>query len=356
MAEGFQKGRGAQLNTHNQYNALEHVIDSEYLEYCRFEEDEPDHSKTKFLEVFPKSIVNKVNSSDLRMSYSLNPYQGCEHGCVYCYARNSHQYWGYSAGLDFERQILVKKEAPQRLRETLSKKNWQPDTIVFSGNTDCYQPIERKLAITRQCLQVMLDFKHPTGIITKNALVLRDLDILKALAQHKLIKVNISITSLSEDTRRLLEPRTSSIKNRLKAVEILAKNNIPVGVMIAPIIPGINSHELFPLLKRVAEIGAYSANYSIVRLNGPIAQIFEDWIRKTMPDRADKVLNQIKACHGGNLEDLQLGRRMRGEGKIAQQIAQEFKIARQKYMPNRHWPELDKTLFTKLKNPQYSLF
>lgn len=355
--EAYQKGRGAQKNVHNKFFELEHIPDPEYLEYCLREEEEAFDSKTHFQNVFPKTIVNKVTSPDLRMEYSANPYQGCEHGCVYCYARNSHQYWGYGPGQDFEKQILVKRNAAELLDQTLKKKNWEPKTIVFSGNTDCYQPVERKLEITRACLKVMLKHKHPTGIITKNALVLRDLDILKELAKLNLIKVNISITTLSEETRRFLEPRTSSIKQRLKAVEMLAKHDIPVAVMMAPIIPGINSHEILPLVKRVSEAGAKSVNYTVVRLNGAIGEIFADWIEKAMPDRAQKVLNQIATCHGGNLNDSRFGKRMRGDGEIANQIAQQFKIAKAKYLPHRNWPELETSHYLKMKEPaQLKLF
>ena len=353
----YIKGRGAQKQIHNKFYELKNIPDTDYLNYCAQEEDEfAIDPKTHFKAIFPKMIVNKVHSPDLRFKYSINPYQGCEHGCVYCYARNSHQYWGYGPGLDFEKQILIKRDAPKLLEKTLQKKSWKVGTIVFSGNTDCYQPIEKKEKVTRDCLKIMLKYKHPTGIITKNALLTRDLDILKDLARDNLIKVNISITTLSEETRRLLEPRTSTIKKRFQAVEALAKNDIPVAVMMAPIIPGINSHEIFPLLKRASEAGAWSAHYSLVHLNGAVGEIFADWIEKAMPQRAAKVLNLIKSCHGGKLNESQFGKRFRGDGKIAEQIAQEFKIARSKFFPNRHWPQLNYNLYQKAKNPQYSLF
>lgn len=356
MEKEYQKGRGAQKKVHNKFFELEHIPEEEFLEYCHKEGEEATDNRTHFQEIFPKTIVNKVKSPDVGMGYSLNPYQGCEHGCIYCYARNSHQYWGYGAGLDFEKQILIKKNAPQLLAKKLNSKNWKPNTIVFSGNTDCYQPIEKKLGITRKCLQIMLDYKHPTAIITKNALVLRDLDMLKKLNTLNLIRVNISITSLSEETRRILEPRTASIKKRLKVVETLAKNDIPVHVMMAPIIPSINSHEIFPLIKKISELGAHSVGYTIVRLNGAIGSIFSDWIKKTMPDRAEKVLHQIAACHGGNLNDSRFGTRMRGEGEFARQVKQQFSIAKQKYMPKQKIEGLDFSHYERLKNPQYRLF
>lgn len=357
MSISYLKGRGAQQNTPNKFLEQEHTVDPEFLEYCYKEGEEPSKLATQYQEVFPKTFVNKVNSPDVGMGYSANPYQGCEHGCIYCYARNSHEYWGYSAGLDFEKKILVKKNAPQLLEQKLQGKNWQGDTIIFSGNTDCYQPIERRLKITRKCLELMLKYKHPTGIITKNSLILRDLDVLKELADLHLIRVSISITSLSEETRRIVEPRTASIKQRLKAVEVLAKHNIPVNVMMAPIIPSINSHEILPLVKKISELGARSVGYTIVRLNGAIAEIFKDWIEKNLPDRAEKVLRQIEACHGGNLNDSRFGTRMKGEGEFAKQIALQFKIARTKYLSSvKEIEPLDNSHYLKIKNPQYELF
>lgn len=350
------KGRGAQLNTPNRFFELHHEMRDDFLEYCAKEGEEADKNKTLFLEVFPKTIVNKVDSPDVGMAYSMNMYQGCEHGCIYCYARNSHEYWGYSAGLDFERRILVKKNAPVLLEALLKKKSWQAHPIVMSGNTDCYQPAEQQFKITRACLEVFLKYKHPVGIITKNALILRDLDILKELAKDNLISANISITSLSETTRRVLEPRTASIKKRLETVKILSENGIPVNVMLAPIIPSINSHEILSMAKTVSEHGALSIAHTIVRLNGAIGQIFSDWIHKTMPDKADKVLHQIESCHGGNLNDSRYGTRMRGEGKIAEQINMMVKLARQKYFADKKMPVLNTTLHEQFKDGQLRLF
>lgn len=350
------KGRGAQLNVSNRFFEFSHETRNDFLEYCQKEGELPDKNKTKYLEVFPKTIVNKVESTDVGMAYSMNAYQGCEHGCIYCYARNSHEYWGYSAGLDFERRILVKKEAPKLLEALLKKKSWQAKTIVMSGNTDCYQPAEKQFEITRQCLHIFLKYKHPVGIITKNALILRDLDVLKALANDNLISVNISITSLTEDIRRVLEPRTATIKKRLETVKVLSDNGIPVNVMIAPIIPSINSHEILPLAKAAFNNGALSIGHTIVRLNGAIGAIFTDWIKKTMPDRADKVLHQIESCHGGSLNDSRYGTRMRGEGKIAEQINSLVKLARLKYFKNKGMPILNTSLHEQYKQGQLKLF
>lgn len=349
-------GRGAQRRVHNRFFELSHELRDDFLNYCISEGEAPETIKTNYIDVFPKSLVNKVVSPDVRMEYSANPYQGCEHGCVYCYARNSHEYWGYGAGLDFEKNILVKKNAPQLLEETLRKKSWQGNTIVFSGNTDCYQPIERKLLITRQCLEIMLKYKHPSGIITKNSLVLRDLDILKEMAKLNTIAVHVSINTLSETTRRLLEPRTASIKQRLKAVEVLSANGIPVNVMIAPIIPSLNSHEILPVIKKVAELGAVSVAHTVIRLNGQIAILFEDWARKLMPDKTDRMLSLIAQCHGGKLNDSRWEKRMRGDGVIAKQIADTVSMGRRKYLEGRGMPKLDPKHYLQLKDPQMRLF
>ncbi|TCK67716.1 DNA repair photolyase [Winogradskyella wandonensis] len=350
------KGRGAQHNSHNRFFELSYEMRDDFLEFCHKEGEIADKNKMQYLNVFPKTIVNKVTSPDVGMAYSMNMYQGCEHGCIYCYARNSHEFWGYSAGLDFERRILVKKDAPKLLEVLLKKKSWKAQTIVMSGNTDCYQPAEKQFQLTRKCLEVFLKYKHPVGIITKNSLILRDLDLLKDLAKDNLIGVNISITSLSEDTRRILEPRTATIKKRLETIETLSEIGIPVNVMLAPIIPSINSHEILPMAKKVSELGALSIAHTIVRLNGAIGELFTDWIRKTMPDRADKVLHQIQDCHGGTLNESRYGKRMRGEGHIAKQINDTIKLARLKYFEDKSMPRLNKELHEQYKNGQLKLF
>ncbi len=352
----FIWGRGAQKNVQNRFFKESQEVLDDFLNYCHAEGDDPDPNKTHFLEVFPKTIVNRVESPDVGMGYSLNPYQGCEHGCIYCYARNSHEYWGYSAGLDFERKILVKKNAPQLLEEKLKSRNWTAHTIFMSGNTDCYQPAEKQFGITRKCLEIFLKYRHPVSIITKNALITRDLDILRELVKDNLISVNVSITSLNEKTRQVLEPRTATIKKRLETVKALSENGIPVNVMIAPIIPGINSHEVLPLAKAAADSGANSIGYTVVRLNGAIGEIFTDWIQKAMPDRAEKVLNQIKDCHGGTLNDSRWGERMRGEGEFSQMIRSQVALARKKFFADKVHPELNHSLFEQYKDGQFRLF
>lgn len=350
------KGRGAQENSHNRFLSHVHEMRDDFLEYCRIEGEAVDNNTTEYLPVFPKTIINKVNSTDVPFSYSLNPYQGCEHGCVYCYARNAHEYWGYSAGLDFERKILIKASAPQLLAAKISHKNWKAQTIVMSGNTDCYQPAERKFELTRQCLEVFLKYRHPVGIITKNALILRDVDLLRELAELGLVAVNVSVTTLSEDTRRLLEPRTTTIKKRLQTIKVLSDNKIPVNAMLAPIIPGINSHELLPLAKEVAEHGALSFGHTVVRLNGAIGQLFTSWIKKALPDSAEKVLHQIKECHGGTLNDSRFGLRNKGEGHIAKQIHDMAKLAKNSYFSKDDFPTLRTDLHAAFKTGQMRLF
>lgn len=353
----FIFGRGAQINVSNKFDANSHEFRDDYLNFCAAEGEEVQASKTTLIDTFPKSIVNKVTSPDVGMDFSLNPYQGCEHGCIYCYARNSHEYWGYSAGLDFEQKILVKRNAVALLEQKLRSKSWKAAPIILSGNTDCYQPIEKKLEITRELLKTFLKYRHPVGIITKNALIQRDIDILTELTQDNLVHATLSITSLSEETRRILEPRTASIKKRLETVEKLAAKNIPVSVMMAPIIPAINSHEIMPLVKEIASRGADGVGYTIVRLNGAIAEIFSDWIKKTMPDRAEKVLNQIKAIHGGTLNDSRFGTRMKGEGEFSKQVAQQFTLARKRFLKDKpRRPQLNCELHQEFKDGQLKLF
>lgn len=349
----YLKGRGAQINTPNPFHNL--VYDQNPVDWENADEEDA-KLKTKFIEVQAKTIVNKVDSPDIPMDYSINPYQGCEHGCVYCYARNTHPFWGYSAGLDFEQKVMVKKDAAKLLEKKIKNKRWIATPIMLSGNTDCYQPIEKELEITRSLLKVFWKYRHPVGIITKNSLVLRDLDILKKLSQHNLVHVAISITTLDDNLRQLLEPRTSSVANRLKTVRDLSIHGIPVNVMMAPIIPGLNEHEIFEMTKTVADLGARRIGYTMVRLNGDVATIFEDWIKKNMPDRAEKVLNKIKEVHGGQLEDKRFGKRMSGEGNIAQIIAKQFKVAREKFLSGRSTPAYNLDIHEDFKTPQLKLF
>lgn len=352
---GLLKGRGAQKSEPNRFEELRHEPRADFLEY-RLREGEATSVRTRYQKVYPKSIVNKVDSPDVGMSYSMNPYQGCEHGCVYCYARNTHPYWGYGPGLDFESRILVKEHAPLLLEKWLRKPTWKATTIVLSGNTDCYQPAEKKFRLTRSCLEVFLKYRHPVGIITKNALLLRDLDLIGELHQYGLVGVHISVTSLDPQTRRLLEPRTTTTPQRLKTIEKLAGLGIPVNAMLAPIIPGINSHELMGLARAVADAGATSFGLTVVRLNGANGEIFGNWIRKAMPDRAEKVLSQIRACHGGTLSDSRFGIRNKGEGPLARHIHKVAAICKKRYFPGREFPALNTALHQEYKTGQLKLF
>lgn len=340
------KGQGAQQNVHNRFDRYTFEPDVEDFEI----------SKTTFTEIFPKTIVNKVNSPDLRMEYSMNPYQGCEHGCSYCFARPTHEFWGFSAGIDFERKIMVKKNSPLLLEQFFRKKNYQPRTIMLSGNTDCYQPVERQLEITRKILKVFLDYRHPVGIITKNALVLRDLDILKPLAEQNLVSVSLSIPTVNEELRRKMEPRTSSVYNKLKAIEILSENKIPVHIMVAPVIPGLTSDESLNILKTVSEAGALSFGYVLIRLNDTVEPVFVKWLETHYPERCQKVLNQIRNIHGGKLGEKKFFQRYHGEGNIAEMIHHTFEIGRKKYFSNKQVIKLTAENFTGTKEQQLKLF
>jgi len=349
--ENYFKGRGAQFNPHNRFAKNDYV--KEHDEGID-EWEEEDH-KTTFIFGKSKSIVNKVDSPDVGMLYSLNPYQGCEHGCTYCYARNAHEYWGFSAGLDFERKIIVKQDAPELFKKFLERKGWDASVISLSGNTDCYQPAERKFGITRRLLEIALEYKQPIGMITKNALILRDIDILREMARLNLCSVYVSINSLNESLRQKMEPRTTTAKQRLKIVEQLSHAGIPVGVMVAPLVPGLSEHEVPKILKTIADCGAISAGYTIVRLNGAIGGIFEDWLRKNYPDRFDKVWHMIQSCHGGNVNDSRFGDRMRGDGNIAQLIRDTFKLHCRLNNLNEKRTELDSSLF-QIPRSQLRLF
>ena len=346
----IMKGRGSQIQVKNKFSKTEYIVEHIEGVDVPFLED----SKTDYIAEHPNKIVNKVYSPTVPFMYSMNPYQGCEHGCVYCYARESHQYWGYGAGLDFERKIIYKPEAPQLLEKQFNTKKWIVSPIMLSGNTDCYQPIEKKLQITRELLKVCLKYKHPVSIITKNSLIQRDIDLLIPLAKLNLVHVSLSITSFDNKLRSVLEPRTASVEKKLETLEMLAANNIPVNIMVAPIIPGLNSHEIPTIVKKVAELGALSVGYTTVRLNGEIAEIFENWIRSNFPDRADKVLNQIKEINNGHLHSKGKNR-LKLHGETSFMIKKMFDVARNKYLKNKTWPAYDLKAFCR-PSEQLSLF
>ncbi len=350
--QAYFKGRGAQVNTHNKFLKNKYVAEHEE----GIDEPMLENTATQVFEEHAKKIVSISSSPDLPFMYSINPYQGCEHGCLYCYARNAHEYWGFSAGLDFERKIIVKRNAAELLEQFFNKKGYQPLPIMLSGNTDCYQPIERKLKITRSLLKVFLKYRHPVSIISKNNLILRDLDLLKELAALDLVHVAVTLNSLNENLRLKLEPRTVTGQSRLKLIAKLGSENIPVRLMLAPVIPGLNSDEIPAVIKAAADAGAQAASFTLVRLNGAIAEIFTDWIHKAYPGRADKFLHLIACCHDGKLSDSRWGKRMRGDGQVAESIHQLFKISVNRFMPGRALRPFNLEHFSPANGKQLNLF
>ena len=290
-------------------------------------------------------MLAENRSPDVPFTYSLNPYRGCEHGCAYCYARPSHEYLGFSAGLDFETKILVKEDAPELLARHLTKPTWQPQPIAISGNTDAYQPVERKLELTRRCLEVLQRFRNPVQIITKNALVQRDLDILSDLASHDAAGVAVSITTLDTDLVRKLEPRTSSPSRRLETVRALSQAGVRTTVLIAPVIPGLTDHELPRIVEACAEAGAESVGYILLRLPLTVAPLFEDWLERHFPDRRRKVLHKLEQLREGRLNDPRFGHRMRGTGPLADHIRTVFQVAARRHGVDRRSRPLSTAAF-----------
>jgi len=288
---------------------------------------EPVCRQTQYYRDDTRSIITRNNSPDVGFETSVNPYRGCEHGCIYCYARPTHEYLGFSAGLDFESKIMVKVNAPELLRAELESARWQPQTLVLSGVTDPYQPIERKLRITRGCLEVLGEFRNPVAIITKNRLVTRDIDFLRQLADYGAVAVNVSVTSLDPNLQRVLEPRTSPPEARLDTIRQLRAAQIPIGVMVAPIIPGLTDHEVPKILEACAEAGAQFAGYTIIRLPWAVATLFEHWLDEHFPDRKEKVLGRIRHMRGDRLNNSQWHTRMTGEGIFAEQISSLFQVS-----------------------------
>jgi DNA repair photolyase len=312
--------------------------------------------RTQFFKDHSQTVISRNDSPDVGFDASLNPYRGCEHGCIYCYARPFHEYLGFSAGLDFESKIMVKEDAPELLGKELSSPKRQPQVIFMSGVTDCYQPVERKLKLTRRCLEVLAEFRNPVFIVTKNHLVTRDIDLLAELARHHAVSVWLSISTLDSGLRKIMEPRTSPPAARLAALRELSAAGIPVGVNVAPMIPGLTDHEMPAILKAAAEAGATSAGYTVVRLPYAVAPLFEKWLATHFPDRKDKVLNRLRAMHGGKLYDSQWGKRFGGEGIFAEQIAQMFDVARRKAGIKNEGGELSTAAFRRAGGAQLSLF
>jgi DNA repair photolyase len=343
------RGRGSQINPPNRFGGTHHEIDFEYLE------DDPDAVEslqkpaTEYILDRARSIVAENDSPDVGFRYSINPYRGCSHGCSYCYARQTHEYLGYNAGLEFETKILVKEDAPELFREFLSRKNWVPEPIAMSGVTDCYQPAERQFKLTRRCLEVAAEFRQPTMIITKNALVLRDLDLLRDLASQSLIHVNLSVTTFDAELARSMEPRTSTPVARLRAMKVLADAGIPVRVLVSPIIPGLNENEIPRILAASKEAGATGAGYGLLRLPLTVGPVFWEWLERTYPNRFQRVRNRIQQTRGGRFNDSEFGTRMSGTGELSTRIAEFFRLFRKRHGLDGHLPRLDCSLF---RSPQ----
>ena len=343
------KGRGASWNPQNRFEKLEYVVDDEA------HVEETDAPRTIYMRDPTRTIIATNDSPDVGFDASINPYRGCEHGCIYCFARPTHEYLGFSAGLDFETKILVKEDAPTLLREELNSKRWEPELLVMSGVTDPYQPIERKLGITRGLLEVLAEFRNPVGIITKNHLVTRDIDVLSELARFNCIRVMVSVTTLDNGLHHIMEPRTSTPELRLDAIRKLAEAGVPVGVMAAPVVPGITDHELPKILAAASEAGARWAGFVVLRLPWAVAPLFEKWLEEHFPDRKDKVLNRVRDLRGGKLYDAKWGVRGRGEGIFADQIEALFDVACRKLGLNEEDRELSVVHFRR-RSLQGSLF
>jgi DNA repair photolyase len=344
--------RGSKINPENKFNTLNYTEER----YFHDEGFELEESKTIYIPVSSKTILNENDSPDIPFTYSLNPYQGCEHGCIYCYARNSHQYWGYSSGLDFESKILIKKDAAKLLEKQLEHPKWLASPIMLSGNTDCYQPAEKEYKITRQILEICWNKRHPVSIVTKSKLILRDLDLLEKLASEKLVHVVISVTSLTNKISNILEPRASSGQKRLQTIKSLSNAGIPVAVLLAPIIPSINSHEIYNITKESALAGALDIHPIFIRLNGDLDKLFSAWLSEHFPERKEKVLRYIKEMHAGKLNESSFHKRMKGEGSYRDSLFEQFKIAKKTFFKNRSMPTLNTTLFSTYQFGQYRLF
>jgi DNA repair photolyase len=348
--ESAIRGRGAAGNPPNRFEKRHYEPDAD----CTAG-DSPAPT-TEFFRDTTRTIIATNNSPDVGFEASINPYRGCEHGCIYCYARPTHEYLGFSAGLDFESKIMVKEDAPELLRRELSSRRWQPKPLALSGVTDPYQPIERRPRLTRRCLEVLAEFRNPVIIITKNHLVTRDADLLAELARHNAAAVIVTLTTLDEELRRILEPRASQTAGRLMAIEELNRAGVPAGTLVAPVIPGLTDHEIPTILAEAAQRGARFAGFTPVRLPLAVAPLFERWLEQHFPDRKEKVLGRIRGLRGGKLNDARFGHRMRGDGPVADVIRKLFRVARQRVGIPDGWPDLSTAAFRRPEGGQRWLF
>ena len=339
------KGRGSHLNPPNRFGLPYYEPDRDALENDAEYRESLRNSPTEYIPDRSKSIVTENDSPDVGFRFSINPYRGCLHGCAYCYARATHEFLGFNAGLDFETKIMVKEDAPELFREFLAKDSWKPEPIAMSGVTDCYQPIERQYRLTRGCLEVAAEARQPMSIITKNALVLRDLDILESMAAANLVRVFLSITTLDAELARSMEPRTSTPAARLRAIEALTAAGVLVGVMVAPVIPGLNDSEIPSILAAAKEAGAVTAGYILVRLPLTVAPVFREWLEREQPTRFHRIESRIRDAHGGRLSNSEWGIRMRGTGEMASQIRGVFRLFAKKHGLDGDLPPHDCTQF-----------
>ena len=336
---------GSMIDPPNRFDKVERERDLEHLEWDQEYLTGLNERHIEYLADDSKSIISENNSPDIPFRYSINPYRGCIHGCSYCYARNTHEYLGLNAGLDFETKIFVKHDAANLFRDFLSKDSWQPEEVVFSGVTDCYQPAERQFALTRQCLEVALESRLPVGIVTKNALVVRDLDLLRQMASLRLVHVNVSVTTLDPDLARVMEPRTSIPSARLRAIQMLSEAGVPTQVMVAPIIAGLNDSEIPSILEAAKAAGAQAASYILLRLPLTVEPVFLEWLNRTQPLKAQKIEGLIRETRDGNLSSSDWGKRMVGTGQIAEQVRSLFQIFIKKLGLDRTLPPHDFTQF-----------
>lgn len=342
---------GSQIDPPNRFEPTRREADFEHWEWDPEDVAARDRRPVEYLADASKSVISVNDSPDIPFRYSLNPYRGCQHGCSYCYARNSHEYLGFNAGLDFETKIIVKHEAAVLFREFLSKPGWQVDEIAFSGVTDCYQPAEREFRLTRQCLEVAREFRVPIGIVTKNALVCRDIDLLSEMAALRLAQVNISITTLDAELARVMEPRTSIPSARLRAIELLSQAGIPTRVMVSPIIPGLNDAEIPAILAAAKAAGAQSAAYILLRLPLTVEPVFREWLERTQPLKAEKIEALIRQTRDGEMYRGGWGVRHRGTGPLAEQVRQFFRVFAAKHGLDQPLPAHDFTLFRPPSTP-----
>ena len=349
-------GRGSAHNIDHRFSGpLIEVVDDGWQQSEWEATFTPSHPQTRITEIQARSIISYNDSPDIPFGRSINPYQGCEHGCIYCYARPSHAYLELSPGLDFETRLFAKLNAADLLRKEFAKPGYQPQTIVLGANTDPYQPIEHHYRLTRELLTVMQVHRHPVGIITKSAMILRDLDLLTELAREGLCQVMVSVTTLNETLRRQLEPRASSGAGRLKVIEKLTRAGVPVGVLAAPMIPRLNEPELEQIIKAAVAAGAGCADYILLRLPHELTTLFSDWLDEHYPGQKEAILNQLRASRGGTLNSSAFGTRMRGQGQFADLLAQRFRLISRRLALGKRHIQLRRDLFMR-PGEQLSLF